>query len=68
MHRILECALLLIVAVGLAPAPDPQIAWEPDFDATLKAAKEDGKPIFIAFIMDQESANDEIAKNHFHDK
>jgi HEAT repeat protein len=68
MHRILECALLLILAVGLEPAPDPQIAWEPDFDATLKAAKEDGKPIFIAFIMDQESANDEIAKNHFHDK
>jgi HEAT repeat protein len=67
MNRIRDCALVLVFALGLIPG-DPQIAWETDFDATLKAAKADGKPIFVAFIMDDESANDEIARNHFHDK
>src|SRR5436853_72104 len=62
-------AVMLVLGAGIAAQDkEPQIAWEPDFDATLKAAKADGKPIFVAFIMDNESANNEIAKNHFHDK
>ena len=39
-----------------------------NFDATLKAAKADGKPLFVAFIMDNEPANNEIVKDHFHHK
>src|SRR5262245_16876163 len=66
-RSVLHCALTLAVC-GTLLAQEPQIEWEPDFEATLKAAKADGKPLFIAFIMDNESANDEIAKNHFHDK
>jgi HEAT repeat protein len=67
MNRVLDCVLILVLGLGLLPG-DPQIAWETDFDGALKAAKADGKPLFIAFIMDNETANDEIAKNHFHDK
>src|SRR5688572_33313049 len=66
-RSVLHCALTLVLCAGLG-AQDPQIAWEPDFDAALKAAKADGKPIFIAFIMDQEPANDQVAKTHFHDR
>jgi HEAT repeat protein len=66
-RAFLHCALLVVFGGGIA-AQEPQIAWEADFDGALKAAKADGKPLFIAFIMDDESANDEIARNHFHDK
>jgi HEAT repeat protein len=63
--RLFLCGMVLC---GRLLSQDPQIAWESDFDATLKAAKADGKPIMVAFIMDQESANDEVAKVHFHEK
>jgi hypothetical protein len=64
---ILRGAFAFAISAVLG-AQDPQIAWEPDFDETLKAAKADGKPIFIAFIMDDEPANDQVAKTHFHDR
>jgi hypothetical protein len=70
---IFSWALLIIVLGVWVPAQDSkqdtrQIAWEADFDATLKAAKADGRPLFIAFIMDNEPANNEIVKDHFHHK
>jgi hypothetical protein len=59
----------LVIAFGWTLlAQEPQIDWEADYDETLKAAKADGKPIFVAFIMDNESANDQVAQTHFHDK
>jgi hypothetical protein len=67
MTRSFVVAAVALVLGGLAGAQQPQIAWEPDFDETLKAAKSDGKPIFIALIMDNESANDQVAQTHFHD-
>lgn len=63
---VLHCVLMTAFAVA-AFAQEPQIAWETDFDEALKAAKADGKPLFIAFIMDNESANDQVAQTHFHD-
>jgi hypothetical protein len=66
IHRVAAVASMLVACATLM-AQAPQIAWEPGFDEALKAAKADGKPIFVAFIMDNEPANDEVAKNHFHD-
>ena len=59
---------LLLVMAAVCRAQQPSIAWEADFDEALKAAKADGRPIMVAFIMDDETANDEVAKEHFHDK
>jgi hypothetical protein len=59
---------VIVILCGRLFSQEPSIAWEPDFDLTLKAAKADNKPIMIAFIMDQEPSNDEVAKVHFHDK
>src|SRR5436190_8502022 len=68
MKRALAAAVLFLVLCATLRAQEPRIAWEGDFDLALKAAKADGKPIMVAFIMDQEPANDEVAKVHFHDK
>ena len=68
MKRPLAGSVLILVLCGRLLAQEPSVSWEPDFDRALKAAKADGKPIMIAFIMDQETANDEVAKTHFHDK
>jgi hypothetical protein len=58
---------LLLVLAAVSGAQQPSIAWEADFDEALKKAKAGSKPIMVAFIMDEESANDEVAKEHFHD-
>lgn len=68
MTRAIVLGAFLTALAWPLLSQDPQIDWEPDFEASLKAAKADGKPLFVAFIMDAESANDEIARNHFHDK
>jgi HEAT repeat protein len=68
MDRCLAWCGVLLALSALAAAQQPTIAWEADFDAALKAAKADGKPIMVAFIMDAEPANDEVANDHFHDK
>jgi hypothetical protein len=50
------------------PAPASHgIAWRGDYDAALKEAAAAKKPLFIAFLMDDEPANDEIARGHFSD-
>jgi hypothetical protein len=61
-----RCGLLFALC-ALVRAQEPSIAWEAGLDEALTAAKADNKPIMIAFIMDQEPANDEVAKEHFHD-
>jgi HEAT repeat protein len=66
-HRLVTAALLLMSS-GLLRAQEPSIAWEPDYDKTLEAAKADNMPIMIAFIMDGELANEEVVKKHFHEK
>ena len=58
---------LVLALCAIVRAQEPSIAWEADFDEALKAAKADNKPIMVAFIMDAEPANDEVAKDHFHD-
>lgn len=57
------CALALTAA-----AQESQIAWQPDFDAALKLAQSEKKPLFIVFLMDNEPANDSVAGSHLHDK
>jgi HEAT repeats len=66
--RAARVLVLLLSLIAVGAAQQPSIAWEADFDEVLKAAKADQKPIMVAFIMDDESANDEIVKEHFHDK
>jgi HEAT repeat protein len=51
-----------LVAQGATPAAKPavpKIQWESDFDAALQRAKTENKPLFVAFLMDKEPANDE---------
>jgi hypothetical protein len=71
--------LLLALAVALLPlslsAQDPpqakkdgpKIAWETDFDAALARAAAEKKPLFVAFLMDDEPANDLMIKDHYTD-
>jgi len=64
-------ASLCLLALGLCRAALGQqqsIIWEPDYDKAFKDAKADGRPVMIAFIMDGEPANDEVARTHFKDK
>ncbi len=54
---------------GAAPPPaTPKIAWETDFDRAMQRAKEEHKPVFVAFLMDDEPANDETIAKHYTDK
>jgi len=52
-----------------APATKPaaRISWETDFDAALERAATDKKPLFVAFLMDDEPANDQTIKEHYTD-
>jgi HEAT repeat protein len=52
-----------------APAAKPaaRISWETDFDAALERAATDKKPLFVAFLMDNEPANDQTIKEHYTD-
>lgn len=52
----------------LALALPAQITWRTDFAATLEAAKTEAKVVFVAVNMDGERANDEMAKETYHDK
>jgi len=48
-----------------AATPAPHIAWETDFDAALLRAQTEKKPLFVAFLMDDEYANDLTIKEHY---
>jgi HEAT repeat protein len=50
-----------------AAAAAPRIAWESDFDAALRRAQAEKKPLFVAFLMDDEPANDQTIKEHYVD-
>jgi HEAT repeat protein len=74
---------ILALAAILAPAPQskpqpekpqaaspqdkPQIAWETSYESALERAKKENKPLFVAFIMDDEVANDETCQQHYRD-
>lgn len=65
----LACVLSTFALFGTAQqtnpkAPDekPNIAWEPEFDAALAKAKQEGRPLLIAFLMDGEPANEETSE------
>jgi hypothetical protein len=51
-------------ATARGPAP---IAWEQDFAAALQRAATERKPLFVAFLMDDEPANDQVVKEHYTD-
>jgi HEAT repeat protein len=44
------------------------IAWEADYDAALKKAKGEKRPIMVVFILRGEPANEEICEEHFQDR
>ncbi len=68
MLKQIGTALLLgLLLAGSALAQAPQIGWENDYDAAMKRAQSEKKPVFIIFLMDNEPANDEIAKVHLHE-
>jgi HEAT repeat protein len=57
-----------------APAPSgapnataPAIAWESDYDAALQRAQRENRPLFVAFLMDNEPANDETVQKIYTD-
>jgi hypothetical protein len=50
-----------------AAAPAAGIRWERDFDQALARAQAEKKPLFVAFLMDDEPANDQTIKEHYTD-
>lgn len=75
MHRLrtlaVGAALLPLCIPAQCPAQDAgaatHIAWENDFDAALQRAQKESKPILVAFLMDDEPANDETIQKHYPD-
>jgi hypothetical protein len=56
-----------IAQAQAAAPPPPAIHWETDYDAAIARASEEKRPLFVAFLMDDEPANDEIVKQHYKD-
>ncbi len=79
MHRTpvrwLALVSCLLSVIGMAPSQGPtpvptgntKIVWESDFDAAMQRAQKEKKPIFVAFLMDDEPANDETIQKHYTD-
>jgi len=70
------CALLplLVPAMVLAQATAPptpaaaaSIRWEQDYDTAIARAAAEKRPMFVAFLMDDEPANDQTVKEHYQD-
>lgn len=61
--RFLPLAALL----ALLPARTQDIAWQPDYEATLAQAASGNRVVFVAINMDGERANDRMAKEVYHD-
>lgn len=49
---------------GEAPAA-PTIRWEQDYAAALARAAREKRPLFVAFLMDNEPGNDAMVKDHY---
>ncbi len=45
----------------------PQIAWQPDLEVAKQIAKEENRPLFLAFNMDGESASERITFEEYRD-
>jgi len=45
----------------------PKIVWEPTFEEAIEKAKTRQRPLFVAFIMDDEPGNDAVLAQHFKD-
>jgi len=58
-----------LLSPGTAQTADaaPRIAWESDFDAALQRAQKESKPLLVAFLKDNEPANDETIQQHYTD-
>ena len=67
MARLGRIALILAAFLSSIPAQSPAIEWFRDLGAAKKQASAENKPLFIAFVMDDEPANDEVCRHHFHD-
>ncbi|MEE9393265.1 MAG: HEAT repeat domain-containing protein [Planctomycetota bacterium] len=46
----------------------PMVAWQPDYEAALKLAKIEKKPLMVAFILRGEPANETVCDEHFRDE
>ncbi|HYC78688.1 MAG TPA: HEAT repeat domain-containing protein [Planctomycetota bacterium] len=70
MHCLRLCVIAgaLWCALDATPPQTAAIEWREDFEAAEKEAARTGKPIFVAFVMDDEPANDEIVAKHFVDE
>lgn len=72
-NRRVRAALLSVwfPACLFAQAPVPpavaRIQWETDYDAALVRADKEKRPLFIAFLMDDEPANDQTIQQHYKD-
>ena len=67
IRHLTAAGILLAAVAAVAKAQTPQIAWQPNFEAAQAKAAAEKKPLFVVFLMDDETANDEIATTHFHE-
>ena len=69
IRLLLVACLAWNLAVGQTTPvkPGSDIAWRSDYAAALKEAAAAKKPLFIAFVMDGEPANEVVLAEHFHD-
>ncbi len=62
-------AWLLLAALALGvrdlSAQAGGIVWEPSLEAARAKAKQENKPLFVAFLMMNEPANEEVMRVHF---
>src|SRR5262245_44664465 len=68
-HTTRALLTIALVPVALAArALDAEIAWETSLDKALESAKSSHRVVFLAVNMDNEGANDRLAKNVYTDK
>lgn len=74
--RLAALLPLLIPTIALSQAPGTSppaskdaatIHWETDYDAAVTRASTEKRPLFVAFLMDDEPANDQTVKEHYQD-
>ena len=65
-NRLAVCLVGFLACVS-APSQAQQISWQGDYDTAMKKAVAEKKPVMIVFLMDEEVANDEVARSHLHD-
>src|SRR5262245_11738025 len=68
MLAMLRIALSVAALAAVPAAADevaPQIAWQPDLDVATAIAKDEGRPLLLAFNMDGESASERIVREQY---